>query len=435
LSHCRLNARPISAPAGCPGAIAPGPAHGGGTETLFQRRVRAALLKHGERSLNSVFGTEPDRIEEQSLFFLFGDPGRPPDSPDFLWWSANLLWGTANLLLIGAILTTAAEAGRIQTGQEGPWSPPAIGSFVAGYEIVEPLGEGGMGQVFKARHRRLKRVVALKLIRPEQLSNPNTVRRFQREAEAAARLSHPNIVQVFDAAVSGGTYFLVMEYAEGNDLADLVQKRGPLPIPLACDYVRQAALGLQHAYERGLVHRDVKPANLLLTSDGTRVKILDMGVARFQEPNELDPPVSALTETGALMGTPAYLAPEQARDARQVDIRGDIYSLGCTFYYLLTGSAPFKGVSFAELVLQHQLEEPAPVNQLRPAVPPEVQAILHKMMAKRPQDRYQTPAEVAEALAPFAAVDNNALASWTAGESPPAAGAPILSSVPTSPQI
>jgi tRNA A-37 threonylcarbamoyl transferase component Bud32 len=356
-------------------------------------------------------------MAEQSWFFLFGDAHFPPD---FLWWSANLLWGMASALLVWAMLAIAAEAGRLQAGMVTAWRPPAVGSFVAGYEILEPLGEGGMGLVFKARHRRLEREVALKLIRPEQLANPKAIERFHREAQAAARLSHPNIVSVYDAAEIEGTYFLVMEYVAGTDLAALVQRHGPLPVSLACEYVRQAALGLQHAFERGLVHRDIKPANLLLTADGTRVKILDMGVARLPQVDELDPSLSELTETGAVLGTPAYLAPEQARDARQVDIRGDIYSLGCTLYYILTGQPPFKGISLAEIVLQQQLEEPPPLDQLRAGVPGAVQAILRKMLAKRPQERYQTPAEVAAALAPFATFDEEVRASWTAGECQPA---------------
>src|SRR5262249_18618884 len=242
--------------------------------------------------------------------------------------------------------------------------------------------------------------------------NPYAVRRFQREARAAARLSHPNIVQVYDAAEAGATHFLVMEYVEGQDLHHLIDHHGVLPVPLACAYIRQASQGLQHAHERGLVHRATNPANLLVTTDGRVVKVLDMGVARLQQPDDQDPKVSELTQTGAVMGTPAYLAPEQARDPRHVDIRADIYSLGCTLYHLLAGQVPFRGVSLAEIVLQHQLEEPAALDQARPGVAPEVQAILGKMMAKRPDDRYQTPSEVVEALAPFAAVDHETLLSW-----------------------
>jgi serine/threonine protein kinase len=350
-------------------------------------------------------------LAEQELFFLSSRPG------DWYWWSGNVLWGAGTLCLIWEVFVTAADAGRFQPGALGP-AGVAAWSAAAGYDVLGPLGEGGMGQVFKARHRRLNRVVAVKVIRPEQLANPNAVRRFHREARAAGRLSHPHIVEIYDAKEAGGTFLLAMEYVDGKDLAELVQAHGPLPVALACEYLRQACLGLQHAHERGLVHRDIKPANLLLNADGRCLKILDMGLARLQQPDEKDPSLSELTHSGAVMGTPAYLAPEQARDSRRVDIRADIYSLGCTLYHLLTGQVPFRGVSLAEVVLRHQLEEPVPIDQARPGVPPEVQAVVHKMLAKKPDERYQTPAEVAEALAPFAAFFPAEAASWMAATNP-----------------
>jgi serine/threonine protein kinase len=214
-------------------------------------------------------------------------------------------------------------------------------------------------------------------------------------------LDHANIVPLLDASEENGTHFLVMEYVEGCDLAELVEKKGHLPVPVACDYIWQAAQGLQHAHERGLVHRDIKPANFLVTADGSLVKIMDLGVARFLQRDDQDLPMEELTVTGAVMGTPAYLAPEQARDSRQADIRSDIYSLGCTFYHLLAGEPPFHGVSLAELILCHQFEDPAPIEQKRPEVPAELAKILRKMMAKKPEDRFQTPAEVADAVRPL----------------------------------
>jgi tRNA A-37 threonylcarbamoyl transferase component Bud32 len=349
---------------------------------------------------------------EQSLFLFYSNP------PDPLWWTANVLWGSATVLEIWAMFTTA-DVGRLQMGLSDPSRSLTLGSTLGSYVIVGWLGEGGMGQIFKARHRRLKREVALKVIRPHQLANPEALQRFQREARAAARLAHPNIVQVYDAAESDGRHYLVMEYVDGKDLADLVRDRGPLPVPLACEYIRQASLGLQHAHERALIHRDIKPANLLVTADGTQVKLLDLGVARVQLPDDPDSAVSDLTQTGAVMGTPAYLAPEQARDPRHVDIRADIYSLGCTLYHLLTGQVPFRGVTLAEVVLQHQLEEPTPIDEARPGIAAEAQTVLRKMMAKRPEDRYQVPAEVVEALEPLAKVDPEMLASWMAGEQRP----------------
>ncbi|HEV3255341.1 MAG TPA: protein kinase [Gemmataceae bacterium] len=270
---------------------------------------------------------------------------------------------------------------------------------VGSYILLEKLGEGGMGQVLKARHRNLGRIVALKLIRKERLAHPDAVRRFQREVRSAAALSHPNIVHAYDADEISGTHLLVMEYIEGAiDLAKLVKKNGPLPVPQACEYIRQAALGLQHAFERGLVHRDIKPANLLLTANGTVVKVLDMGLARLDQSTADDDKSSTMTQEGAVMGTPDYIAPEQALESHTVDIRADLYSLGCTFYYLLTGRAPFAGGTVMEKLLKHRLQEPKALEALRPDLPPDVAAVVRKMMAKRPDDRFQTPAEVEAAL-------------------------------------
>jgi formylglycine-generating enzyme required for sulfatase activity/tRNA A-37 threonylcarbamoyl transferase component Bud32 len=273
------------------------------------------------------------------------------------------------------------------------------------YLLLERLGEGGMGTVFKARHRTLGRLAALKVIRKERLENPDAVKRFHREVRAAAQLNHPNVVLAFDAAEAGSRTFLVMEYVEGIDLAKLVKAKGPLPVATACEYVRQAALGLQHAHERGLVHRDIKPANLLLakaspgaSGSAPLVKVLDMGLARLQESAGGDSS-DTLTKTGAVMGTPDFLAPEQARRSHEVDIRADLYSLGCTLYFLLTGQVPFPGGTLTEKLLKHQLEEPVPVEQLRPEVPAGIAAVVRKLMAKRPEVRYQTPKEVADVLA------------------------------------
>jgi serine/threonine protein kinase/Tfp pilus assembly protein PilF len=301
-------------------------------------------------------------------------------------------------------LDSSGPAPPSGNGAATPAAPAAPGSpSIPGYEILGRVGEGGMGQVYKARHVRLDRVVALKVIHPERLGSPDAVRRFYREARAAARLLHPNLITVYDVDEAGGIHFLAMEYVDGVDLGRLVRDRGPLPVARACEYARQAAEGLQHAHERGLVHRDVKPANLLLTADGRQVKILDLGLARLDAAAPAGEGTSELTQSGTLMGTPAFLAPEQARDAHRADIRSDLYSLGCTLYYLLTGRQPFPGQSLAEVIVQHQLDEPEPVTRLRPDVPVGVDAVLRRTMAKRPEDRYQTPAELAAALAPFCA--------------------------------
>ena len=279
--------------------------------------------------------------------------------------------------------------------------------LLGSYLLLEPLGQGGMGQVFKARHQRLDRVDAVKVIRSNLLANPNALERFRREAKAAARLSHPNVITVYDAGESGGTHFLAMEYIVGTDLSQMVKEKGPAPVAQACDYIRQAACGLAHAHEKGLVHRDIKPSNLLVTqTQGTRalgvVKLLDLGLARLA-PLGGDEAAHSLTDTGAVVGTADFIAPEQARNARDVDIRADLYSLGCTLYYLLAGKIPFPGETLTEKLIKHQLEEPRPLEVLRPGLPPGLLAVVRKLMAKQAENRYQAPAEVAVALQPFCA--------------------------------
>jgi serine/threonine protein kinase len=272
------------------------------------------------------------------------------------------------------------------------------GELVLGPHILlERLGEGGMGQVFKARHKNLGRIVALKLIRKERLDNAAAILRFQREVRAVAALAHPHIVRAFDADEIDGTHLLVMEYIEGAiDLARLVKKDGPLPAAQACAYIRQAALGLEHAHERGLVHRDIKPHNLLLAGACKGIKVLDMGLARLQVSSENTS--TTMTQEGMVMGTPDYIAPEQAMDSHTADIRADLYSLGCTFYYLLAGRPPFPGGTLMEKINQHHFDEPTPLEELHPGIPAGVAAIVRRLMAKKPQDRFQTPKELAVAL-------------------------------------
>jgi serine/threonine protein kinase len=298
------------------------------------------------------------------------------------------------------------------------------------YRILQLLGEGGMGHVFKALHRRLYRMVALKVIRQDRLSRDSeVVRRFQREAQAAAQLSHPNVVLIYDADEVDNKHFITMEYVEGVDLARLVKDKGALSVARSCEYVRQAALGLQHAHERGLIHRDIKPSNLLVTRQAAKpylmqvgqaaeagsdsasrflaahdsgaegygvVKILDMGLARLHTPTATGD--SFQTEAGVVMGTPDFIAPEQARNPRGVDHRADIYSLGCTLYFLLTGRAPFTEGGSIEKMLAHQMDDPTPIEQIRQDVPPHIHAIIRKMMAKRPSDRFESAQHVADAL-------------------------------------
>ncbi|HYT90462.1 MAG TPA: protein kinase, partial [Gemmataceae bacterium] len=279
----------------------------------------------------------------------------------------------------------------------GNGSHLVLGSYV----LLERMGEGGMGTVYKARHRPMDRIVAVKIIKSERLAQRDALRRFQREVRALAQLSHPNIVTAYDADRAGERSFLVMEHVEGLDLHRLVRESGPLTPVQACEYVRQAALGLQHASERGLVHRDVKPSNLLLDREQSIIKLLDLGLARREGVASATVP-GELTGVGMMLGTPDFMAPEQAVDPRQADIRADIYSLGCTLYFLLAGRPPFPDGTLTQKLLWHQHAEPEPIGSLRPDVPAGLSAVLRKMLAKRPEERYQAPAEVAAALAPFA---------------------------------
>jgi formylglycine-generating enzyme required for sulfatase activity/serine/threonine protein kinase len=281
------------------------------------------------------------------------------------------------------------------------------------YLVLDRLGEGGTGVVFKARHQAMRRVVALKLIRKDLVAEPEVVARFHREIEVLSRLSHPNIVHAYDAGPIGPTHFLAMEFIEGIDLARLIQKEGPLPVARAVDYIRQAALGLQHAHERGLVHRDFKPSNLMLTAlkrpdAGSPavdpcVKVLDLGLARFQHKAD-GRGLAPLTQDGqGMMGTPDYMAPEQAIALHAADTRADVYSLGCTLFYLLTGQPPFPGKSLAEKLMKHQQAEPPALERLRPEAAA-LAPLVRRTLAKNPADRFQTPGELAAALAPGAAV-------------------------------
>ena len=264
------------------------------------------------------------------------------------------------------------------------------------YVLLERIGEGGMGQVFKARNWKLGHIVALKLVRKELLTNPTVVGRFRREIQATAQLDHPNLIRAFDADQTDDGLFIVMEYVEGIDLGRLVKEQGPVLPVQACNYIRQAALGLQHAHERGMVHRDIKPPNLLRANQGEVVKVLDLGLARLQDPAQALHMQSSpgLTQLGIIVGTVDFIAPEQARDSRTVDIRADLYSLGCTFCFLLTGKVPYPGGTPTEKLIKHNVDPLPPLLEIAPAV----RAIVHKLMAKNPDVRYQTPAELAEAL-------------------------------------
>jgi serine/threonine protein kinase len=333
---------------------------------------------------------------------------------------------------LGAVPAPERETlDRALAARPGPTAnlgvPPELANHLR-YWVVRELGAGGMGVVYEAMHLLMGRRVALKVINGSLVQDPAAVERFQREVRAAARLSHPNIVTAFDAEWAGALHFLVMEYVEGTSLQQVIAERGRLPVSEACDYVRQAALGLQHAHERGMVHRDIKPGNLLLTPEG-QIKVLDFGLARFARESapagavpppaataphpyssapteergrgEGGPPSKVLTQVGCLMGTPDYVAPEQILNPHTADIRADLYSLGCTLYHLLAGPGPFAKASEWEKLMAHSEAAPRPLTEFRQDVPPGLVQLIERLMAKDPAHRYQTPADAARALEPY----------------------------------
>lgn len=285
------------------------------------------------------------------------------------------------------------------------------------YLILDKIGEGGMGKVYRAVQGRVGRIVALKTIRPHLMANKLILKRYQREAKAAARLDHPNIVSLYDADEINGRYFLAMEYVEGLDLSRIVKQFGHPPnrglddVQEICEYIRQAALGLDSAHRNGFVHRDIKPSNMLVSGErplsGTNgeaiLKILDMGLIRSTFDQDDDQTQSELTRDGTVVGTPDYMAPEQAKNSSTVDHRADLYSLGCTLFFLIRGQAPFPEGSPIDKLIRHQLNEPPDLRKHRPDLPESLLAILDKLMAKKPDDRFQSAMELAHAITPYSA--------------------------------
>jgi serine/threonine protein kinase len=277
--------------------------------------------------------------------------------------------------------------------------PPGLSDH-PDYEVIHELGRGGMGVVYLAHNRLMGRDEVLKVVSRHIMERPGVLARFLAEIRAVARLQHPNIVTAYSAFRLGESILFAMEYVQGLDLAKLVKTKGPLPVAHACYFVNQAAQGMQHAHEQGMVHRDIKPGNLMLSRKGDRslVKILDFGLAKVTREVSVD---GGLTNPGQALGTPDYIAPEQIRDAQKADIRADIYSLGCTLYYLLSGGPPFQAENLWDLYQAHHSMDAELLNFVRPEVPSELACLVAKMMAKEPERRFQTPAEVAQALAFF----------------------------------
>ncbi len=293
---------------------------------------------------------------------------------------------------VTALLVQNAVLTRFQAEQflQGKWKRFTIGN----YKVLERLGAGGMGNVFLCEHKVMRHRVAIKVLATVIADDPAGLKRFQREARAAAGLDHPNIVRAHDIGQEEKLHYLVMDYVDGTCLQDILKKFGPMDVTRSAHYIRQAARGLQHAHDAGLIHRDIKPANLILDRTGN-VKILDMGIARFSESDE-----EVLTR--GPLGTADYLAPEQARDSHNVDFRADIYSLGATFYAMVCGRLPFADCkTVAQKLIALQTREPTPVRTLRPEVPEGLAAIIEMMMAKNKTRRYQALSNVVQDLEPF----------------------------------
>ena len=297
---------------------------------------------------------------------------------------------------LGTAISAGVSSGRKTAARLSTpiqWTPPS------GYEILGELGRGGMGVVYKAHQNSLQRLVAIKVIAADLAAEAGIIARFQRERFLLAQLAHPNVVAAYDAGESGGLQYFVMEFVDGVSFATLVKQAGTLPVVEACELIRQAAVGLQHIHEHGLVHRDIKPSNLLLTPSGT-VKLIDLSLARWEQAPTHGQSIITNLQT---LGTFDYIAPEQCEDSHSVDIRADIYSLGCTFYELLSGRAPF--AAFGSVLMKiraHALEPIAPIQRCRADAPMQLAVVLERMVAKDRNNRFSTPAEISTALQPFA---------------------------------
>ncbi|MFM7150401.1 MAG: WD40 repeat domain-containing serine/threonine protein kinase, partial [Gemmataceae bacterium] len=357
--------------------------------------LQAAMdVVYGEYLMEEQKGTGPDT---EKYFQRF------PDLKELLNRQIELHRGLfspdLSVPLVSSILANQSEGILPTTGTEGGQTP----STIPGYELIEPIGKGGMSVVYRARQMSLHRIVALKLLEIHTGKEPTMLDRVRREAQITAQLSHPNIVTVYDAGLVGSTFYLAMEFLDGTDLHRMVEEKGPLPIGMAVDYLRQAVQGLHHAHQQGLVHRDIKPGNLMVIhrpGDGGygQLKLLDMGLARMVV-NSLDskdnPP---LTQFGAFLGTPDFIAPEQASDPRQADIRSDLYSLGCSFYFILTGQLPFGGQTAMAKILHHHLHQPRPITEIRPDISAPLAKLINRMIAKLPSERFQTPEEMLQEI-------------------------------------
>lgn len=317
-------------------------------------------------------------------------------------------------LMIRQGLITRFQADQLLQGRHK-------GFWVKHYKILDQVGIGGMARVFLAEHAIMRRKAALKVLPKAKCADPASLARFLREARAVAAINHPNVIRAYDIDQEGDFYFIVLEYAEGQSLAQFVESHGPAPWPQACDFLYQAASGVEHLLAGGIVHRDLKPANIIVEKSGV-VKLCDLGLAVFFQEKDIDPLTRKYDQNA--LGTADYLAPEQAVDSHTVDGRADIYSLGATFCFLLSGEPPYPGGTVAQKLHSHQTEAPISIRERAPDVPRDLDAILQKMLAKRPEDRFQSVAELKAALRRFVPVNSVAAqlsGTFAASNGPPAA--------------
>jgi hypothetical protein len=354
--------------------------------------------------------------------------GAEPSSDDD---EVNLLDGSAEPTDDSPTVISKAPPPDPRSKPEADFSGGLRGRRLAHFELIEPIGVGGMAAVLRARDTQLDRQVALKILPPEMASDPENVRRFHQEARSAARLDHENIARVFFCGEDQRLHFIAFEFVEGENLRTILEKRGRLPVSEALNYMLQVAAGLAHAAGRGVVHRDIKPSNIIITPNG-RAKLVDMGLARSLEPQH----DLGLTHSGVTLGTFDYISPEQALEPRDADVRSDIYSLGCTFYHMLTGHAPVPEGTAAKKLHHHQHVKPPDPRQFVPELPAEAAIILDRMMAKLPKDRYQTPEHLvhhlylaARKLGAAAEVPEGVLAVEAALPSPPTSRPYVLAAL------
>ncbi len=335
-------------------------------------------------SASSSRSVEPSRPDRDTTDFRAEHPSNTQDLPPLRDDQPTIISSQTPIPLP----PTSSSAHRIFQGKFDP------GDRLGEYELVQLAGGGGMGRVFRARDVRLDRPVALKVLSPEQAADEETLQRFRNEGRSAARLDHENIVRVYHVGEDQGLHYIAFEFIEGMNIRALVERKGPLSLAEAVSYSLQVAEALTHSAQHDVIHRDVKPSNILVTPEG-HVKLIDLGLARLRK---VDTEAADLTASGVTLGTFDYISPEQARDPRNADVRSDIYSLGCTLFYMLAGRPPFPEGTVLQKLLQHQGDQPPDIREFRPELPEEAARVMQKMLAKNPSHRYSHPTELVEDL-------------------------------------